>query len=146
MSERGNSPQRECQACPECNALPAPLEGVATVTIRADKEPNGCWRCDGFGFVDPYDDDAPTVVVRHEQSATEGAAPPEQKWLYEFNLWVDSDQPKVLRKICEYFNRMRTQDHFTQAEFGEFRLDLQSAGFLLVEIERSPFVEPEGVV
>ncbi len=55
------------QACPECDALPAPLEGVAVVTIRSGVAPSDCWRCDGFGFVDPYDDDLPTVVVRHRR-------------------------------------------------------------------------------
>ncbi len=59
--------ERIRQACPECDVLPAPLEGVAVVTIRSGVAPSDCWRCDGFGFVDPYNDDEPTVVVNYEK-------------------------------------------------------------------------------
>ena len=48
------------QACPECENGEG-LAGVAKVIHKAPAVE--CWRCDGHGLVEPYDDDTPNIIV-----------------------------------------------------------------------------------
>ena len=49
-----------CQACPECENGEG-LEGVGAVLQRASFV--DCWRCDGHGLVEPYDELEPKILV-----------------------------------------------------------------------------------
>lgn len=50
------------QACPECENGES-LAGVATVIRMAPFAE--CWRCDGYGLVEPYNDSKSRIVVHH---------------------------------------------------------------------------------
>ena len=48
------------QSCPECENGRG-LVGVSEVLRVAPAVE--CWRCDGHGLVEPYDDDNPLIIV-----------------------------------------------------------------------------------
>ena len=54
------------QACPECEYGEG-LAGVAEV-FPGQALVVECWRCDGLGLVEPYDDLEPKIVVHGEKT------------------------------------------------------------------------------
>lgn len=55
------------QACPECEYGEG-LAGVAEVFPAQGAFPVvECWRCDGHGLVEPFDDLEPTILVHRDE-------------------------------------------------------------------------------
>ncbi len=69
-----------------------------------------------------------------------------QQWTYEFYSWPDQDKTPAMYRLFELVNHSRFVEDFTERDFGNFRLELESQGILLKEISRTPAVEPEIVL
>lgn len=71
----------------------------------------------------------------------------EQRYTYSFSAWPENEQWEFNSPVCRLFHFLkgRIEDVFTEQEFGKFREELHQRGFLLQEIERVPYHEPERV-
>ena len=56
------------QACPECGEGFAGVAEVFPVASPRVAPIVECWRCDGHGLVEPYDDLEPKIVIHGEET------------------------------------------------------------------------------
>jgi hypothetical protein len=69
------------------------------------------------------------------------------KYAYTFNVWPDETRD-FSQAIFDVFRliKPRIEMHFTEAEFEQFRSDLNHQGFTLRAIVRVPYTKPEVIL